>query len=404
MTVKMAKALNLKILKTGHKAVQVDGESQLPVLGEVHTSFSRGSISLHFSGLVVQQLGVDILAGTNFHVENDVFSRMAKGTIHIGDSCVVQSSPPSLLTLDKMDTWAKQRLVKVPQKTTLLPGDSLSVSAPPDIPPDSFIMIEPNLTQAPPFFSSNIMRIDNGIITVENESKNPVLLKKNCQAFSVYTTKAPPKPKLNPNPIIDVKMNSLSKDEVLKGVLIDGNLPAADKQALQTTISQHLKIFQPDLPGYNHAFGPVYASMKFASKNRPVPQKLRSPHYGSHQDLLYNQKCQILKHQGVLIDPVEHGIQPILTHNSWVVKKPSAASIPWDKCTVKDTRLVVGLDPLNKFLLDPPGKVTKTDSIYSALANWSYMGELDFSDFYFQIKFRMSSDQDKQKLGYLCIR
>ena len=265
-------------------------------------------------------------------------------------------------------------------------------------------MIEPNLTQAPPFFSSNIMRIDNGIITVENESKNPVLLKKNCQAFSVYTTKAPPKPKLNPNPIIDVKMNSLSKDEVLKGVLIDGNLPAADKQALQTTISQHLKIFQPDLPGYNHAFGPVYASMKFASKNRPVPQKLRSPHYGSHQDLLYNQKCQILKHQGVLIDPVEHGIQPILTHNSWVVKKPSAASIPWDKCTVKDTRLVVGLDPLNKFLLDPPGKVTKTDSIYSALANWSYMGELDFSDFYFQIKFRMSSDQDKQKLGYLCIR
>ena len=64
----------------------------------------------------------------------------------------------------------------------------------------------------------------------------------------------------------------------------------------------------------------------------------------------------------------------------------------------------MGLDPLNKFLLDPPGKVTKTDSIYAALANWSYMGELDLSDFYFQIKFRMSSDQDKQKLGYLCIR
>ena len=71
--------------KTSHRAVQVDGESQLPVLGEAHTTFSRGPIKLHFSGLVVSQLGVDVHAGTSFHVENDVYSRMAKGTIHIGD-------------------------------------------------------------------------------------------------------------------------------------------------------------------------------------------------------------------------------------------------------------------------------------------------------------------------------
>ena len=92
------------------------------------------------------------------------------------------------------------------------------------------------------------------------------------------------KPKLNPNPLIDISVEKLSREEVLKGVLIDVNLLAADKQALQNTISQHLAVFQPDLPGYNHAFGPVYASMKFASKTRPVPQKLRSPHYGNHQD------------------------------------------------------------------------------------------------------------------------
>ena len=64
----------------------------------------------------------------------------------------------------------------------------------------------------------------------------------------------------------------------------------------------------------------------------------------------------------------------------------------------------MGLDPLNKFLKDPPGKITKTDTIYTAISNWSIMGEVDFSDFYFQIKFRTSSDQDKDKLGYLCIR
>ena len=131
ITIRMAKLLNLHVEKTSHKAVQVDGESQLPVLGEVHTTFSRGALKLHFSGLVVSRLGVDILAGTNFHVENDVYSRMAKGTIHIGNHFVVQSSPPSLLTLDSLDRRSKQRLVKVPQNSTILSGDCNLFKHPP---------------------------------------------------------------------------------------------------------------------------------------------------------------------------------------------------------------------------------------------------------------------------------
>ena len=43
---------------------------------------------------------------------------------------------------------------------------------------------------------------------------------------------------------------------------------------------------------------------------------------------------------------------------------------------------------MNKYLRDPPGKVTKTEQIYSALANWKIIGELDFSDFYFQLPFK----------------
>ena len=405
MTKRMADILNIPVYKTGHKAVQVDGESQLPVLGEVHTTFNRGALKLQFSGLVVNQLGVDILAGTNFHVENDVFSRMAKGTIHIGDNCTVQSAPPSMLTLDSMESKAKQRLVKIPSSTTLLPGDNLSLKAPRDLSPNSFVMVEPNLQQTPPFFSSSIIRLVGGEISVKNESKDPIILKKNCQALSVYPTKVIQKPDPLKQYVLNVPPpRPLSPNDILKEVSICGNLAKSEKQQLIDVITKHTAVFQPSLPGYNHAFGPVYASFKFASKARPLPSKIRSPTYGTHQDLLFNQKCQLLKQLGVLIDPIEHGIQPLMTHNSWVVKKPSAASKRWEDCTLKDTRLVVGLDPLNKFLADPPGKVTKTESIYAALANWEFMGELDFSDFYFQIKFRTQTDHDKQKLGYLCIR
>jgi len=101
-------------------------------------------LCIKFSGLVVSQLSVNILAGTNFHVENDVYSRMAKGTIHIGDTCVIQSSPPSLLALDTLDTRSTQRFVKVPTDTIILPGVDYTLSAPPDIPPDSYVMIEFN--------------------------------------------------------------------------------------------------------------------------------------------------------------------------------------------------------------------------------------------------------------------
>ena len=66
---KQAKDLNLRLYPTTQKAVQVDGETDLPILGEVHTSFTRGNLSLKFDGLVVANLGVDILAGTPFHMK-----------------------------------------------------------------------------------------------------------------------------------------------------------------------------------------------------------------------------------------------------------------------------------------------------------------------------------------------
>ena len=55
ITQKMATLLNLSVHKAGHESVQVERKSQLPVLGEVHTTFTRGSLTFHFSGLVVSR-------------------------------------------------------------------------------------------------------------------------------------------------------------------------------------------------------------------------------------------------------------------------------------------------------------------------------------------------------------
>ena len=46
---------------------------------------------------------------------------------------------------------------------------------------------------------------------------------------------------------------------------------------------------------------------------------------------------------------------------------------------------MVGFDYLNRFIRDPPGKITKIEQIYAILATWKVMGQIDFRDFYWQI-------------------
>lgn len=287
--------------------------------------------------------------------------------------------------------------------------------APSDIESDSFVMIEPNLKQSSSFFNSTITQLVGGKFSVSNTSPDPVSMKKNCQAVILYTTSILPDKSLSspipcPSPSPPSRCPSPSsiptKDvaQILKEIKFDGNLSSSEKSSFIDVISRHSSVFQSDLPGYNNAFGPVHASFDFASKARPVAQKIRSPNYGSIQDSLFNEKCEQLQSLGVLVDPFAQEIQPIMTLNSWVVKKPCSAPLPWEKCSVKDVRLVVGLDPLNKFLKDPPGKVTKTEQIFSSIAGWEFLGEIDFSNCYFQIKFDVNSFLGKQKLGYLCIR
>ncbi|CAG2247139.1 unnamed protein product [Mytilus edulis] len=57
-----AKRMGIEIKSSSQSAHQADGSSPLKVIGEVHTNFTRDGRELHFEGLVVETLDVDILA------------------------------------------------------------------------------------------------------------------------------------------------------------------------------------------------------------------------------------------------------------------------------------------------------------------------------------------------------
>ena len=120
-------------------------------------------------------------------------------------------------------------------------------------------MVEPNLGQAKPFFKPKIVQLNNSSFSVSSNVREPVQLKKNCQALCMYTTCSDvPDTKplhLDPEPIA-----LKSTAEILRDINIDGNLSQKEKGPLLKAVSENSEVFQASLPGYNHAFGQVYAS------------------------------------------------------------------------------------------------------------------------------------------------
>ena len=108
--------------------------------------------------------------------------------------------------------------------------------------------------------------------------------------------------------------------------------------------------------------------------------------------------------QGILIDPAQLGIQPLMIQNSWIVEKASACNKPWEQCESKDVRVVTAFGTLNKHLQDMPGEVKKSEAIYSAIATWSHMGEIDFCDMYWQLPFRTNTAKARKKIAYLRVK
>ena len=86
----VACTINATIVKTSQQALQADGVTTLSVVGETHLALSRADKRLTLDALVVEDLDVDILAGTPFMIANDVSAvRPAKRQVVIQGSEVI---------------------------------------------------------------------------------------------------------------------------------------------------------------------------------------------------------------------------------------------------------------------------------------------------------------------------
>ena len=127
----VAKAIGSTIQKTKQKALQADGITQLTVIGEVHLKLSRNHLNLQLDALVVDNLDVDILAGTPFMIANDISLRPSKQQVTIQgvDNAYYGTSTPGE-TLSKIRR-AQATVLRAPSpSSTVWPGDFLELVIP----------------------------------------------------------------------------------------------------------------------------------------------------------------------------------------------------------------------------------------------------------------------------------
>ena len=77
--------LKVDICKSTQSAHQADGSSPLKVIGETKLSFTRGKHVFQFEGLVVENLDVEVHAGTLYMEANDIAVRPAKRLATLAD-------------------------------------------------------------------------------------------------------------------------------------------------------------------------------------------------------------------------------------------------------------------------------------------------------------------------------
>ena len=372
------KRFGVEIRKSSQSAHQADGSSPLNVVGETKLTFTRDNVPLLFEGLVIENLDVDILAGTPFMEHNDITIRPAKrhvilnnGSRYVYGSCDKASERHAVRTCS---------IIRAPHRpTTVWPGEFLEVETPPDFPADSDYALEPKADQRlspkpwpPPAIVSSVA----GKIRIPNTTDEPKILKKGehfCQIRPVFI------PETEPIPVrATATRPSITQPKAVKhsaSVKLDpDNVLSHDIIAkFRSTLNEYDSVFDPNFKGYNGASGPFEARVNMGP-TQPPQRKGRLPQYARDQLLELQDKFDDLEELGVFMRPEDISIDVEYLNPSFLVKKPNGGF-----------RLVTAFTDVGRYSKPQPSLMPDVDSTLRQIAKWKYIITTDLSSAFYQI-------------------
>ena len=128
----------MRVYPSSHRAVLADGDSQLNVVGEIHTSIiMENNLTLPLNAVVVEKLKAGLIVGMNFMRENKVVIDVPNNSLNFPDNNVVHFS--------NLPGNPKVGFLRADVNHVVFPGDSMALPTPANFHEDTSIAVEPRV-------------------------------------------------------------------------------------------------------------------------------------------------------------------------------------------------------------------------------------------------------------------
>ncbi|KAK3715784.1 hypothetical protein QZH41_018836, partial [Actinostola sp. cb2023] len=378
------KLLGLAISASAQSAHQADGSSPLRVMGETRFELNRNHHKFLFEGLVVENLDVEVLAGTPFMECNDIAIRPAKREITLKDGTTVLYGSRNNTPIDK--PVCRALVLRAPATpTTIWPGEYLELQLPDDAAPDAEYALELRLdspfaratTAYEPWPQPNIISSVAGKIRLPNLSGHPQTLKRNEHFGQVSPVFEPNKnegsppitPKTSPASLHTSVGNHSDKVQLDPDNLLSHDI----KSKFRALLEQYDCVFDPAIKGYNGSAGPLKARVNMGPVE-PPQRKGRLPQYARNKLVELQQKFDDLEATGVFRRPEDAGVDVEYLNPSFLVSKRSGGS-----------RLVTAFSDVGRYSKPQPSLMPNVDTTLRLIAQWNHIIKSDLTSAFYQI-------------------
>ena len=364
--------LGCDIKKSSQSAHQADGSSPLTIIGETSICLTRKNNKFAFTGLVVQNLDVELLAGTPFMEINDVAIRPAKRIISLADgtTCTYGTTDTAL----NRHAIRRAHVLRAPStNTTVWPGEFVEVNLPADLfIEDSTFALEPRLDSNgnksvrddDAWPQPSLITSIDGLLRIPNLTNTTRVLKKNehfCQIREVFV---PDIAANNLNTHVISQAVHTQSSEVHTGhsasVQIDpeSKLSPEERASFRSILDEYDEVFDPNYAGYNGHVGPFEAVVNMGPV-QPPQRKGHLPQYARNQLVELQAKFDELETMGVFVRPEDVPVNVEYLNPSFLIKKRSGGH-----------RLVTAFSDVGRYSKPQPSLMPDVDGTLRKIAQW----------------------------------
>ena len=286
ITMVECKRLHLTINPTQHTAVAVDKKTQVPVLGEITTSFERNGLTFHFEGLVCAELTNSIIGGVPFLKQNNVVQELNNRRIVVhkdGKSHYIMEVP-SMAPSTRATQSRVMLLTEFTRSTTILPGEYIDIKLSPDQQPDQSFLLEPTTENKDDSWIPQEVQAVGNVIRATNYSHKPIIIPNDTHMVRVRSVHGPPvADQIDPPPHLPLPLPCQSDApdyENLQEITIDPSLTKHQKEKLLSIHKKHHRVFNGDLTaGYNGRSGDFQVNFNWIQNTRPPVNNSKAPNF-----------------------------------------------------------------------------------------------------------------------------